>query len=82
MPDRRKEIVSSIQTKYFNMGADSISEEGIFEAMDEYMKKSCLELIQWMLNMGLFASRIVDGQKRLYYRGEYITPEQLFENFL
>lgn len=56
--------------------------QAAINAMDEYMKERCLEFIQWMLDKGLFATRVVNGETLLYYRGEYITKAQLFENFL
>lgn len=83
MPDRREEILKScIVSGKIGNGEVICEISEAKNAMDEYGKHLCLELIRWMLNKGLFASRIVDGEKILYYRGEYITPEQLFENFL
>ena len=75
--DRREEVL-----KQERKDLQRSDHKSILSAMDEYMKERCLEFIQWMLDKGVFATRVVDGQTLLYYRGEYITKEQLFENFL
>ena len=82
MPDLREEIIYEKLDGESDGWITMYPVEEVKKGMDEYGKHLCLELLHWMLNMGLFASRIVDGQKMLYYRGEYITPEQLFEKFL
>lgn len=82
MSDRREDIIFEKLQGESDGWETRYSMEEVKFAMDEYMKACCLELIQWMLNKGLFASRVVEGQKMLYYRGEYITKETLFENFL
>lgn len=85
--DRREEILSEqlgrylLEIRHISHGTDAIP-HAIKLAMDEYMKERCLEFIQWMLDKGVFATRVVDGEALLYYRGEYITKEQLFETFL
>lgn len=82
MSDRRKDVLYSVINNHPTHGLGDEEEKIAIEAMDEYMKEVCLELIRWLLNHGSFASRFVNGERLLYYRGDYITPEQLFENFL
>lgn len=55
----------------------------IYNAMDENGKRMCLELLEYM------AINEIDGYKskkhgeaRFNYNGEWITKDQLFENFL
>lgn len=77
MSDRRLEILEN----HFPT-PDHEDTAAILNAMDEYKKESCLELIQWMIDKGMFATRVIDGDTLLYYRGEYITKESLFNSFL
>lgn len=53
----------------------------VYNAMDENGKRLCLELLEYMAknNIGSIVSRDV---ALFHYKGEWITKEQLFENFL
>ncbi len=53
----------------------------IWDAMDEYMKATCLELLEYMAKNGIECIDSIKGYS-FYYRGQYLTKEQLFENFL
>jgi hypothetical protein len=46
-------------------------------AMDEYMKETCLELLEYMAKHNVLCM-----EEMFCYKGRWITKEQLFENFL
>jgi len=80
--DRREDITDSLllSEKYFH--DDDIRMEFVHDAMDEYMKASCLELLEYMAKNKIELD-IVNGEVQCYLRnGEGISKESLFENFL
>lgn len=82
MSDRRKEILYSIIDNHPTHGLGDEEEKIAIEAMDQYMKECCLELIQYMCDNNLFSTCRKDGIDLFYYKGEWINKEQIFENFL
>jgi len=50
-------------------------------AMDEYMKEVCLDLLKYMADNKVVCGPLSDDC-RFHFKGEWITKEQLFENFL
>ncbi len=54
----------------------------IYEAMDEYMKATCLELLEYMANNEVSCEVNIAKEKRFYFKGQWISKEELFENFL
>lgn len=91
MPDRREEILNQEHRKFVEeKGISSIHTKDFpqayklqaFSAMDEYMKETCLELLDYvatgisrMNHNGQYSSFISNN-------GEVLSKEQLFENFL
>lgn len=71
--DRREEI--------YNKFVQTPNVDNIFMAMDENGKRMCLELLEYMANKGVVCCMDSDGP---YFRvrGEVLTTEQLFKNFL
>lgn len=53
----------------------------ITNAMDEYMKESCLELLEYVGKKVKWAVES-DGKVLFWNGSDYLTKEQLFENFL
>lgn len=97
MSDRRQEILDqehwkivvdsnmqSISTKHFPIAYS----EAAINAMDEYMKETCLQLLEYMAKneYKCFWMEDDNGRPRFFFsRGpgyETISKEQLFENFL
>lgn len=54
----------------------------INNAMDENGRRLCLELLEYMANNNVRITYNVKMQPIFEYKGEWITAEQLFENFL
>lgn len=94
--DRRDEILEQEYFKYYRPDfpsdertsevvkmALSIKEEtqAIKNAMDENGKRLCLELLEYMAKNSIECIDSIKGYL-FYYRGQYLTKEQLFENFL
>ncbi len=90
--DRREEILLSEFNKYKDphpgenwASWDSILSDGTaqitFNAMDENGKRMCLELLEYMANNHVKCGFTGDGSY-FNFKGECITKEQLFENFL
>jgi hypothetical protein len=54
----------------------------IWDAMDEYMKVTCLELLQYLAKYHIKCS-MTHGKEPVFMHGNtFLTKEQLFENFL
>ena len=60
--------------------------QAILDAMDEYMEKTCLELLEYMAKKDVkctwYEHEVLGIQYRFHFKGESITKEQLFQNFL
>lgn len=52
------------------------------DAMDEYMKATCLELLEYMAKNNIHCTVGIEGNAKFDYKGEYLTKEEIFENFL
>lgn len=81
MIDRRKQILYSIIDNHPTHGLGDEEEKIAIEAMDEYMKEVCLELLEFIGNNNIECEKWADGA-RFWYKNEWLTSEQLFENFL
>lgn len=84
MEDRREEILEAHGLKpasSLHYDQDIVNFNLVKVAMDEYFKERALELLDFI------ARRtnnyvIENGVPEFLYKGEWITKEQLFENFL
>lgn len=57
--------------------------KAVQNAMDEYMRLSCLELLEYMANNRIDCGFVnEEGIKLFGYKNKWLTKEQLFENFL
>lgn len=90
MSDRRLEILNQEHRKYISdKGMSSIYpkdfplayKDAAINAMDEYMKECCLELIEYMANNGVDCRKGLT-QPVFSFNGKLILKEELFENFL
>lgn len=92
MLDRREEILfnelsKSVDEKGLPIG-DAANDSLVFKlsaisAMDEYMKETCLELLDYMLKHCIAVGiNNKNDEKMFLYKTNMITKEQLFENFL
>lgn len=90
MTDRREEILNG---SFSNDGMEDAQREittkpynAVRNAMDEYMKECCLELLDYMaknnINCVWWAHEDGGVRYRFHHNGRSITKEQLFENFL
>src|SRR3954469_24551066 len=98
MSDRREEILSMVFNKYkedhpadnwatFDQVKADATAEITYSVMDEYMKETCLELLDYMIKKQAVAWVMVDknGHEVIGFsidKGHFVTKEQLFENFL
>lgn len=83
--DRRTEII--LKETYGVITEYEAGITGIFNAMDEYMKERCLDLLEYMAKNNIVCEEFdKDNQGEDFilfkFKGEWITKEQLFENFL
>ena len=65
-----------------NVNQIVFSEVQARNAMDEYMKATCLELLEYMGRKGIICYHDGEGYPLFKYKGIELTKEQLFENFL
>lgn len=79
MPRTKYNILSSCTLGIFDEHEADIT--GISSAMDEYMKDRCLELLEYMAKRKVICHSDEEG---CYFncKGETLTKEQIFENFL
>lgn len=65
------------------LGYDDLkaSIEDFRDAIDEKKKDFCLQLLEYMAKNSIECIDSIKGYL-FYYRGQYLTKEQLFENFL
>lgn len=61
--------------------------QAAINAMDENAKRICLELLEYMAKNDVECEMLGDSATGsvipfFYYKGEFLTKEQLFENFL
>jgi len=86
MPDRREEILNKIWQSDSSLLQVAIvlnSDVSLIKyAMDEYMKECCLSLLEYVAKNTITHYVAPDGIVEFKYKGEWITREQLFENFL
>lgn len=94
MPDERNEILNAEYHKWVKeKGISSIYppdfpasyKDAAINAMDENGKRMCLDLLEFMAKNKVDVDcDYVDTHNNFcfYYKGEWVTKEQLFENFL
>lgn len=93
MSDRREEILKSeFDSEDFYADVKLAVQDGfdldkLKNAMDEYMKETCLQLLEYMLKKDAVPCVMTDGLGHEMAgfsigRGKFVTKEQLFENFL
>lgn len=78
MKDRREEILEN----HFPTPEQHPDVPYILNAMDEYMKECCLELLEYMAKYNVKIAFNSSNQPIFRYKEEWISKEQLFENFL
>lgn len=83
MSDRREEILSGYQTVIPESDVECVSKEDAKDAMDDYMKECCLELLGYMAKNNITLSIHSTPNAAVFkHKGELLTKEQLFEKFL
>lgn len=70
--DGMEDACREITTKPYN---------AVCRALDEYMKQTVIEAFEYMA-LNVSAATVVNGEYKFLMRGEWLTKEQLFENFL
>lgn len=81
MADKRDEIIDCLDSSELKKGDELFTRDDVKNAMDEYMKATCLELLEYMAKNEVVIGEMGDCYY-FKYNGEWITREQLFENFL
>lgn len=79
MADKYK-IISEETSGIFDQREVDIT--GLSNGIDRYMKETCLELLEYMAKNNVSCEVNIAKQQRFYFKGEWISKEQLFENFL
>lgn len=94
MPDKREEILYNIFDPESNDCRTRKQDieyairlnpdvDKIYNAMDEHGKQMCLDLLEYMAKNKVDVDcDYPDNKNVFYHKGEWITAEQLFENFL
>ena len=61
----------------------SVTINGAKEAMDQYATEMCLELLEYMSKNYIYCSSIGTNKvPTFYFKGQWLTKNQLFKNFL
>lgn len=88
MQDRREELLYKQHGKLFDdrgLPIDGstnmvlVYKPAAITAMDEYMKITCLELLKYIEDNNVLLGMNKD---KWFFKGEWITKEELFKNFL
>jgi len=79
--DRRDGIIDSCEKKWVEGYGFVATAESIKEAMDEYFEERAMELLEYLAKNKVICHSDEQG---VYFntRGETLTKEQIFENFL
>ncbi len=77
MPDK-EDRRENIYNYYSTLDGDAMTVAK--DCMDDYMKECCLELLEYMSKNNVKVS--LNKSDFFYFKGEWITGKQLFENFL
>lgn len=85
--DLREKILAKVSCKDINdirIGheVEMIRPSEVYEAMDEYFTIRAKELLEWMAKKDVICSGLKKGLDNFEYKGEWITTDALFENFL
>lgn len=59
-----------------------MAESEIHDAMDEYMKESVLDAFSFLAKHNVECEVDTEGKEVFYYKGELVSKEELFQNFL
>jgi hypothetical protein len=87
MPDKREKILIQEHRKFVEAKEDSliypkVYKEAAINAMDAYMKECVTEAFEYVVKNTTGHSIESDGSVSFKFKGEWISKEQLFENFL
>lgn len=96
MPEKEVDIREEILNKEYRQWVDKKGIGAIYpakfpeaykdvaiNAMDENGKRMCLDLLEYMTKHKVDVDcDYPGGKENFYYKGEWITKEQLFEKFL
>jgi len=84
--DRREELFNINSDVLSDSCGDPIScllKEDAIKVMDEYFTERAMELLQYMADNSIRLSLASTSQEPLFmWKGELLTKEQVFENFL
>lgn len=83
MSDRREEILEQYNLRPaspYDYDSNVVSFYQVKNAMDEHFKERALELLEFMFENSVEIGPF--GPQCFYYKGEWITKEQLFKTFL
>lgn len=83
--DLREVILEARIPGASGLGEITISKHKLFDIIDAYFEVRSMEFLEWLyendvsVDNGIYGDR---GENKFYYKGEWITAKQLFENFL
>lgn len=80
MSDHREEIMQAIKEKALTHPT-MFYEQEVKEAMDIYMRETCLELLEYMAKLGVSCGEDSKGHYFII-KDEEFTKDELFKNFL
>lgn len=69
-------------TSYERSAIGMLQKDCVYNAMDEYMKESVLDAFSFLAKHNVECEVDTEGKEVFYYKGELISKEELFQNFL
>lgn len=81
MSDRREEILNA-EFGGLSIKPNQAIKECARSAMDEYMRETCLQLLEFIAKNNVRTTFNVKNEPVFCYKSEWLSKEQLFENFL
>ncbi len=86
--EKGKEWVRKMTFEDFLTGLKDMNErdkdflEVAILALDEYWRVRSMKLLEWMAENDIQCAVEAGKEQQFYYKGEWITKEELFQNFL
>lgn len=82
--DIREKIVEP-HVQQSKHGTYILEANDVYNCMDEYFERRSMELLEWMSVNDVDCAGYLENKKsgkKFWYKGEWITAEELFKNFL
>lgn len=82
MSRSKEEVYNEITLKHLGNNPNGTRMDIVYDAMDIYFTERSMELLSFLSKHNVECEVDTEGKEVFYYKGELISKEKLFENFL